>query len=104
MVVLSDSDEDSIQVVDIAGTSSYPFQSPCSFTSTSSIQPLHGNEPSPYKPLNFSTFEQHTRSKKPHVYPTSSIANVYILEALKITKCRTRSKTDLTNVDFDNIV
>jgi hypothetical protein len=93
VVVLSDSDEDNIQVVDIAGTSSYPFQSPCSFTSTSSVQPLHGSDPSP-----------HIHSQKPHVHPTSSISNVHILEALKITKCRRRSKSDLTNIDFDNIV
>jgi hypothetical protein len=51
-----------------------------------------------------SIFEQHTRSKKPHVHPTSSISNVHILEALKITKCRRRSKSDLTNIDFDSIV
>ena len=93
VVVLSDSNEDSIQVLDIAGTSSYPFQSPCSFTSTSSVQPLHGTDPSP-----------HIHSQKPHVHPTSSISNVHILEALKITKCRRRSKSDLTNIDFDNIV
>ena len=93
VVVLSDSDEDNIQVVDIAGTSSYPFQSPCSFTSTSSVQPLHGIDPSP-----------HIHSQKPHVHPTSSKSNVHILEALKITKCRRISKSDLTNIDFDNIV
>ena len=104
VVVLSDSDEDNIQVLDIAGTSSYPFQSPYSFTSTSFVQPLHGNDPSPHKPLNFSILEQHIHSQKPHVHPTSSISNVHILEALKITKCRRRSKFDLTNIDFDNIV
>ena len=34
VVVLSGSDANSIQVVDIAGTSSNLFQSPCFFTST----------------------------------------------------------------------
>ena len=104
VVVLSDSDEDSIQVLDIAGTSSCPFQSPCSFTSTSYVQPLHDNDPSPHKPLNFGILEHHIHSHKPHVHPRSSISNVHILEALKITKCRRRSKYDLTNIDFDNIV
>ena len=88
VVVLRDADEDNIQMADIARTSSFPFQSPCSFTSTSFVQAMHGNEPSPYKPLNLSIFEQHIHSKKPHVHLESSIANVHILEALKITKCR----------------
>ena len=86
-----------------ARTSSYPFQSLCSFPSTSSIQSLFGNDPSHYKPLNLSIFYQHIPSTKPHVYPTSSISNAHVLEALKITKCRRRSKSDLTNIDFDNI-
>ena len=102
--VLSDSDEDSIQEVDIAGILTYPFQSICSFTSTSSVQAPHGNESSPYKPLNLRIFEQHIRSKKSHVYPISSIANVHILEALKITKCRRRCQYDLPIIDFDNII
>ena len=103
VTVLSDSDEDNIQVVDIARTSSYPFQYLCCFSSTSSIQVLFGNDPSPYKLLNLSIFYQHIPSKKPHVHPTSSISNVHVLEALKITKCHRRSKSDLTNIDFDNI-
>ena len=56
VVVLSESDEDNIQVVDIAGTSSYPFQAPCSFASTPSVQAPHGNESSPYKPLERECF------------------------------------------------
>jgi hypothetical protein len=58
VVVLSDYDEDNIQVVDITWTSSYSFESPCSFTSTSSAQAMHGNKPFPYKPLNLIYFEQ----------------------------------------------
>ena len=103
VMVLNDSDEDSIKVVDIAQTSSYPFQSLCSFPSTSSVQASLGNDPSPYKPLNLSIFYHHIPSKKPHVHPTSFIYDVHVLEALKITKCRRRSKSDLTNIDFDNI-
>lgn len=53
-VVLSDSNENSIQVVDIAGASSYP--SPCFFTSTSSVKTSPGNNSSPYKPLYVSIF------------------------------------------------
>ncbi len=64
VVVLSDSDEDNIQVVDIAGTSSNPFQAPCSFASTSSVQAPHSNESAPYKPLSLNVYEQHIRSKK----------------------------------------
>ena len=64
VVGLSDSDEDNIQVVDIAGTSSYLFQAPCSFASTSSVQAPHSNESAPYKPLSLNVSEQHIRSKK----------------------------------------
>ena len=104
VMVLSDSNEDNIQVVDIAWTSSYPFQSLWIFTSTSFVQALSSNDPSPYKPLNLSIFEHHRRSTKPHVHPTSHVSNVNILEAPKITKCCRRSKSDLTNIDFNNIV
>ena len=34
----------------------------------------------------------------------SSISNVHLLEALKITKCRRRSKSNLTNNDFNKVV
>lgn len=104
VMVLSDSDDDNIQVVDLAGESSFPFQSKCSLGDAASAQAPPTNDPSPHKPLHLSIGDQHTRSKKPHVHPASSISIVHILDALKITKCRRRSKSDLTNIDFDNIV
>lgn len=103
-MVLSDSDEISIQVVDIAQTSSYQCQSPCFLVTTCFVQASYGNDPSPYKPLNLSILEQHIHSKKPHVLPTSSIYNIHIQESLQITKCCRKSKFDFTNIDFDNIV
>lgn len=66
VMVLTDSNEDIIQVVDIVGTSIYPFQSPCSLTSTSSTQTTPYNDP-PYRPLYLSIAEQHPCSKKPPV-------------------------------------
>ena len=56
VLVFSDLDEDSIQEVDIVGTSSYPFQSPCFFTSTSFGQAMPGNDSLPLQTIEFEYF------------------------------------------------
>jgi large-conductance mechanosensitive channel len=38
------------------------------------------------------------------IHPTSSVSNVHVADALKITKCHRRSKFDLTHIDFNNMV
>ena len=57
----------------------------------------------PSSPLYMRLARHGTPSQRPPLHPLASSSNLNIVEALKLTKSKKRSKFDLTTIDFDNI-
>ena len=103
-MLLSNSDDEGNQTVNLAMNSTFPFKSTSSFVLASFAQALLANKPSFYKAWYMGIPKKIILSKKPLVYPTSTTTNIHMLDALKITKCRRRFVSSFTNIDFDNLV
>lgn len=67
-------------------------------------QDLLSNVLSFNKPLYMSIADNHARSKKPLVHHAKTSTIVHIFDALRTTKCRRTSTSDLNGIFFDNIV
>ena len=95
--ILSDSDDNICATVDLSDTSSFLFKN------TPSQVPLHASKSS-CSPL-YKKFVCHdTPSQRPPLHPSPSSIGLTIIDALKFTKSRKRSKSDLTTIDFENIM
>ena len=103
-MLLSNSDDEGTQAVNLAMNLTSPIKYSSSFVFASFAQAFHANQLSPYKAWHMSNAKNHTHSTKPLVYPPLTTTNVHILDALKITMCCRRSVSDITKIDFDNIV
>ena len=95
--LLSDSDDHICATVDLSDTSSFPFKN------TPSQVPLHASTSS-CTPLSIKFACRDTPSQRPPLHPSSSSIGLTIIDALKFTKSRKRSKSDLASIDFENIV
>ena len=98
VLVLSDSEDDICASVDLSNKSSFPFKSVHSTPSqlpihvAKSAQGLYGNDGSP----NLTFLVSSTT-------PFTVIYRLAMVDALKLTKSRKKSKSDLASIDFDNI-
>lgn len=103
VMILNGSNWDIIEMLDLAGYSLFPLSSPWSFV-FASFAHLPTCESSPYKPFYLNVVEHHPPFKNRLIHPTSTISNVHIMDALRITECHRRSKFNLTHIDFNNMV
>ena len=99
MFVLSDSEDDICAYVDLSNTLSFPFRS---VHSTPSQLPIHVAK-SPCSPIYRRLVPHISPSQRPPLYPSPLSIGLTIADALKLTKSRKISKSDLTSIDSDNI-
>jgi hypothetical protein len=97
--VLSDSEDDICASVDLSNTSPFPFRS---VHSTPSQLPLHVAK-SPCGLMYKRVVPQNSPSQRPPLHPSPSSTGLTMVDALKLTKSRKRSKSDLASIDFDSI-
>jgi len=95
VLVLSDSEDDICVVVDLSDISLSPFKIK---NSTPSQLPK-----SPFSPMCNILIYHMTPSQRPPLHPSPSSIGLSIVGALKFTKSRKMSKSDLIFIDFDNI-
>ena len=95
VLVLSDSGDDICAAVDLSDISPFPFKSK---NSTPSQLPK-----SPFSHVCNTLVHRMTPSQRPPLHPSPSSIGLTIVDALKVTKSRKRSKSDLAFIDFDNI-
>ena len=96
--VLSDSEDDICASVELSNTSPFPFKSVHSTPS----QLVHVTK-SPCGFMYKRVVPQISPSQRPPLHPSSSSIRLTMVDALKLTKSRKRSKSDLASIDFDNI-
>jgi hypothetical protein len=99
VIVLSDSEDDICVAVDLSDTSPFPFRSKYS---TPSKLPMDLPK-SPYSPLYVKVAHHGSVSQRFPLHNFSSSVGMNIVDALKQTKFRKRSKSDFASIDFDNI-
>jgi hypothetical protein len=99
MVVLSDSEDDICASVDLSNTSSFPFRS---VHSTPSQLLIHVVK-SPCGLMYKKVVPQISLSQCPSLHPSASSTRLTMVDALKLTKSRKRSMSDLASIDFDSI-
>jgi hypothetical protein len=99
VIVLSDSEDDICAAVDLSDTSPFSFRSK---DSTPSKPPMDLPK-SPYSPLYVKMAHHGSVSQRPPLHNFSSSVSMNIVDALKQTKSRKRSKSDLASIDFDSI-
>ena len=97
--VLSDSEDDICASVDLSNISSFPFRS---VHSTPSQLPIHVAK-SPCGRMYKRVVPQISSSQRPPLHPSPSSIGLTMVDALKLTKSRKRSKSDLASIDFDSI-
>ena len=83
--------------IHLSDTSSFPFRN------TPFQVPLHASKSS-YNPLYKKFVCHNTPFQHRSLYPTPAFIGLTIIDALKFTKYRKMSKSDLTAIDFENIV
>ena len=97
--MLSDSKDDICASVDFSNTSSFPFKS---VHSTPSQLPIDVAK-SPCG-LMYKTVVPHiSHFQRPPLHPSPSFIGLTMVHALKLTKSRKKSKSDLVSIDFDYI-
>ena len=99
MFVLSDSKVDICASVDLSNTSLFPFKS---LHSTSSQFSIHVAK-FPCGPMYKRLVPHISPSQRPPLHPSPSSIGLTIVDTLKLTKSRKRSKSDLASIGFDNI-
>jgi hypothetical protein len=97
--VLSDSEDNICASVDLSNTLSFPFRSVYSIHSK---LPIHASK-SPCGPTHKSVVPQILPSQRPPLHPSPSSTWLTMVDALKLTKSRKKSKSDLASIDFDSI-
>jgi hypothetical protein len=94
--VLSDSEDNICASVDLSNTSSFPFRS---VHSTSSQLPIHVAK-SPCGLMYKKVVPQISPSQRPPLHPSPSSTGLTMVDALKLTKSRKRSKSDLASISL----
>src|SRR6202022_2032965 len=97
--VLSDSEDDICASVDLSNTSPFLFRSVHSIPSQ---LPIHVAK-SPCSLMYKKVVPQISPSQHPPLHPSPSSTRLTMVDALKLTKSRKRSKSDLASIDFDSI-
>ena len=99
VLVLLDSDEEVCLVVDLSDTSYFPYKTKPSNPVLVSVDV----DKIPYNSLYMKLFRHGASSQPPPLHLSSSSSSFHIVNALKMTKSKRRSKSDLTTIDFDSI-
>ena len=99
VLVLLDLEDDICAFVDLSNTLSFPFKS---VHSTPSELLIHVAK-SPCSPIYRGLVLQVSHSQRPPLHPSPSFIGLTIVDALKLTKSRKKSKSDLASIDFDSI-
>jgi hypothetical protein len=97
--VLSDSEDDICASVDLSNTSPFPFRS---VHSTIFRLPIHVAK-SPCGLMYKKVVSQISPSQRPPLHPSPSSTGLTVVDALKLTKSRKKSKLYLASIDFDTI-
>jgi hypothetical protein len=99
VLVLLDSDEYVSPVVDLSDTSFFPYKP----RSPNPVLVSMDVDKTPHS-SSYMKFVRHDfSSQRPPLHPSSSSSGFNIVNALKMTKSRRRSKSDLTAIDFDSV-
>ena len=99
VLVLLDSDEEVCPVVDFFYTSHFPYKTKHS----NPVLVFIDFDRTPHN-LSYMKLVRHgALSQRPPLHPSSSSLDFNNVDALKITKSRRRSKSNLTAIDFDTI-
>lgn len=85
--------------IDLSNTSPFPFRS---MTPTPSRISVHVDK-TPYTPFYMRLALHDSPFQRPPLHHFSSSSSLNIVDALKLTKSRKRSKSNLATIDFDNI-
>jgi hypothetical protein len=97
--VLSYSKDDICASVDLSNTSPFPFKNVHSIPSQ---LPIHVTK-SPCGHMHKRMVSQMSHSQRPPLHPSPSSIGLTMIDALKLTKSRERSKSEFASIDFDNI-
>ena len=97
--MLLDSEDDICASIDLLDTSAFPCRS---VNSTPSLLPMHIAK-SPCSPMYGRLVHYNTPFQRPPLHPSPSSIRLTIVDALKLTKSRKKSKSYLASIDFDNI-
>ena len=97
--MLSDYNNKICPAVIISDTSSFPIRN----TTPTPSKVLVDVDKTPSSPLYMRLVYHGTPSQRPPLHPCVSSSSLNIVEVLKLTKSRKRSKSNLTTIDFDNI-
>ena len=98
-VLVLDSNKEVCHVVDLSNTSYFPYKTKPSNPVLVSVE-VHKT---PHNSSYMKLVRHGASSQRPHLHPSSSSSSFNIVNTLKMTKSRRRSKSDLTVIDFDNI-
>ena len=97
ILIMLDSDEEICHVVDLLGTSSFSYKLSNPILISVDVDKIPHN-------LSYMKLLCHGGlSQRPPLHLSSYSLNFSIIDALKMTKSRRRSKSDHTEIDFDNI-
>ena len=99
VLVLLDSDEEVCPVVDLSDTSPFPYKTKPSNPILVSVD----IDKTPHNSSYMKLIRHGVSSQRPPLHPSSSSSGFNIVDALKMTKSKRRSKSDLTVIDFDSI-
>jgi hypothetical protein len=97
--VLSDSKDDICASVDLSNTSPFPLKNVHSIPSQLRIHVTKSLCGHMYKRV----VPQMSPSQRPPLHPSPSSIGLTMIDALKLTKLRKRSKSEFASIDFDNI-
>ena len=99
VLVLLDSDEDVCLVVDLSDISHFPYKTKPS----NPVLVFVDVDRTPHSTSYMKLVRNGSSSQRPPLHPPSSSSRFSIVDALKMTKSRKRSKSDLTAIVFDTI-
>ena len=97
--VLLDSDEKVCHVVDLSDTSFFPYKT----KSSNPVLVFVDVDKTPYNSLYMKLLHHGASTQRPPLHPFSSSSSFNIVDALKMTKSKKKSKFYLTAIDFDSI-
>ena len=99
ILVLLDSDEYVCHVVDLSDTSSFLYKT----TPSNPVLVSVDVDKTPHNSSYMKLLRHGASSQRPPFHHSSYSSRFNIVDALKMTKFRRRSKSDFTTIDFDNI-
>ena len=99
VLVLLDLDEDVCPIVDLSDASHFPYKAKPS----NPVFVFVDVDRTPHSSLYIKLVCHGSSSQRPPLHPHSSSSCFNIVDALKMTKSKRRSKYDLTTIDFDTI-